>query len=317
MSFAYPGRSSAETVPWFLLVTVLAACASGARLHHDFDRVRRRYKWAVYGLGETQVSRETFNVQVVLEASSRFGDEFFMVNCDHFSICRPESKECDSYQHIVKLLNSVHTSEQERKTKGKIEGIVGAEPLVSSIVEHQLQHHVFLGLCGMGGVGKTTVAKLVFERLEDTFEYTCFFEDFKLISGNKDEMKERIWKQLRRYGKPISTEDTSLEVYVPLLRYEDAMALFLSYAFPGGKKPAGSLEDTVEKIVKRCDGLPLTLEVLGTYLSTVEDERIWEDFPDVLRAAESIDCLEERLWAKLQVSFDALHPDEREMWRVC
>jgi predicted ATPase len=50
-------------------------------------------------------------------------------------------------------------------------------------VEEKLKGVFFLALVGMGGIGKTTLAKKVFNSISRQFEYTCFVDNVKGIQG--------------------------------------------------------------------------------------------------------------------------------------
>ncbi|KAL3701130.1 hypothetical protein R1sor_019152 [Riccia sorocarpa] len=77
---------------------------------------------------------------------------------------------------------------------------LGIDSLLSALIGN-LEQHTFLGL---GGAGKTTMAELLFEELEEEFEYTCFVEELKLMTGSKDDFKGKIWTKMRRHGKSIA-----------------------------------------------------------------------------------------------------------------
>ncbi|KAL3679524.1 hypothetical protein R1sor_022480 [Riccia sorocarpa] len=100
---------------------------------------------------------------------------------------------------------------------------------------------------------------------------------------------------------------------IPLLSNEAAMQLFCKCALLMDEEPVEWMKGIIEEIVKGCGGLPLTLEVMGTYLRTIRRESIWKELPGALRKAEALPPLE-RVWAKLRVSYDALQEEEKNVF---
>lgn len=44
----------------------------------------------------------------------------------------------------------------------------------------------FIGIWGMGGIGKTTIARAVYEAIQGEFEFTCFLENIREVSETND-----------------------------------------------------------------------------------------------------------------------------------
>ncbi|KAL2641902.1 hypothetical protein R1flu_009489 [Riccia fluitans] len=224
----------------------------------------------------------------------------------------------------------------------------------------------------MGGVGKTTMAKLVFETLcaRGSFEYTCFTYDLKLIQGSSTQIKAKVWANICRYGQPIQSSGegvwdeirgkTLLLVFddidenrhadllqeiaegndqegsrfiatsrnkeilerlngiylyeVPVQNPHAAAELFMTHAFPEEKEPPFDLQHSVEKVVRGCARLPLTLEVTGKYLRGKRNVKLWDEIAEALENADSIRPVEEGVWAKLRLSYDSLRNEEKEMF---
>ncbi|KAL2623604.1 hypothetical protein R1flu_003809 [Riccia fluitans] len=345
-------------------------------LHQTGENLMHEIKWArkEHGynrpviLSMPESGRGKFRVS---EASSRFGDNYMTVSSDHFSVCKPSDKNSNKYKHLKDLIEDVQKRVELERSQSLMvpKVIVGVDVLVTEVLENHLRDHRFVGFSGLGGVGKTTLAKIIFNKVCAKFEFTCFVEEIKLISGTKEEIRKKVWEKMCHHGRPVqSSSDSSRDGWyqvvgksmfpvfddiedhrhadllqeiadsngmgdsrflltsrdtqrlqgceddvhiIPLdhLDDQDAKKLFTTYAFPN-QGPPESFEGVIQKIVVGCGGLPLTLEVLGKYLRSEPKEEVWAEIPVALRKCEDIADLEQRVWAKLKLSYDKLPGDE-------
>ncbi|KAL2623497.1 hypothetical protein R1flu_003702 [Riccia fluitans] len=345
-----------------------------ARLHEAFSELwrARTYRCTIFGLGEVESTPGSRRGRLhVREASSRFGDNYMTISSDHFSICKPSDKNSNKYKHLKDLIEDVQERvELERSQSLMVPKVtVGVDGLVTEVLGKHLRENRFVGFFGLGGVGKTTVAKIIFNKVCAKFEFTCFVEEIKLISGTKEEIKKKVWEKMCHHGRPVqSSRESSRDGWyqvvgksmflvfddiedhrhadllqeiadingmgesrflltsrdtqrlrgceddvhiIPLdhLDDQDAKKLFTTYAFPN-QEPPKSFEGVIQEIVVGCGGLPLTLEVLGKYLRSEPKEEVWAEIPIALRKCEDIADLEQRVWAKLKLSYDKLPGDE-------
>jgi hypothetical protein len=96
---------------------------------------------------------------------------------------------------------------------------------------------------------------------------------------------------------------------------EEAKELFLFQAFRITKVVKEGFEVIFDEIVQACDGLPLSLEVMGGFLHTKQQLEIWKDVLQRLRNAEALDGgKDDKLWRSLQISYDDLQPIECNMF---
>jgi hypothetical protein len=99
------------------------------------------------------------------------------------------------------------------------------------------------------------------------------------------------------------------------LNMEEAKELFLFQAFRITKVVKKGFEVIFDEIVQACDGLPLSLEVMGGFLHTKQQSEIWKDVLQRLCNAEALDGgKDDKLWRSLQISYEDLQPTECNMF---
>ncbi|XP_075633729.1 putative disease resistance RPP13-like protein 1 [Castanea sativa] len=192
------------------------------------------------------------------------------------------------------------------------------EPIVNLLLSNDAkgnEHLCVIPIAGMGGIGKTTLAQLIYndqritEHISISF-WVCVSEEFDVVRITKSILEAvtsqkcdttdfmiqtRLKKGLMGKKFLLVLDDVWNENYgdwellknpfkhgtlgskiIVTTRNEDCWCLFTNHAFENGNYNAyPELDKIGRKIIKKCDGLPLAAKALGALLHRKLDEEEW------------------------------------------
>ncbi|GAU37318.1 hypothetical protein TSUD_354750 [Trifolium subterraneum] len=274
--------------------------------------------------------------------------------------CRSEAELVQQIvEDVLAKLNSTSLSITEYPV-----GLESRVQKVIDFIENQLQKVSVIGIWGMGGSGKTTTAKVIYNQIHRKFVHRSFVENVREVCEKENRgiihlqqqllsdilnTKEKIhstasgttkikkrfqgkkvllvlddvttFEQLKAlYGNPkmfspgsvliVTTRDARLLKlvkvdYVCIMKEMDEMEsleLFNWHAFRQ-PSPVKGFSKFSRNVVAYCGGLPLALEVIGSYLY----ERTEEEWKSVLLKLQRIP--NDQVQEKLRISYDGLNDD--------
>eukprot|EP01018_Ginkgo_biloba_P005506 Gb_23307 [translate_table: standard] len=226
-----------------------------------------------------------------------------------------------------------------------------------------------VGIYGMGGLGKTTLSKALFNDIHSRFEASSFVsdiresaqqfnglkdlqrqilmdltgEDIRLnnVAHGKSQMRSRLGskralvilddvedhKQLEALGRSdwfgggsriivttrnkhvLNVGQTDEDYAMEGLEFEQALELFSWHSFLR-VCPDMDFSDLSQRIVNACNGLPLSLEIIGAHLFDKKDDtKCWDE---ALKRIESLQ--DEDLYKTLKISYNGLNYEEQQIF---
>ncbi|KAL6326214.1 hypothetical protein AAG906_001609 [Vitis piasezkii] len=220
---------------------------------------------------------------------------------------------------------------------------------LKSLIKIESNDVRMIGIYGLGGIGKTTIAKVVYNNISHQFESRIFLENVRerskdyssllqlqknflmvnrfhskkvlLILDDIDNLKqlqflagEHGWFGPRSRIIITSRDQHCLNVHgvdasykVEALSYKESIQLFCQHAFKQNI-PKSDYVDLSNHVVNYVKGLPLALEVLGSFLfyKSVPE---WESALQKLKENPNIEVQN-----VLKISFDGLDKKEQEIF---
>ncbi|XP_028778716.1 TMV resistance protein N-like [Neltuma alba] len=109
------------------------------------------------------------------------------------------------------------------KLPSHVDNLVGIESRardIMSLLEIGVDDRRFVGIWGMGGVGKTTLARVVFEKLSHKFEVCCFLVNVRETfekEGHVVSLQRKLLSPLKIKGMEISDDYEGMKMITKLL----------------------------------------------------------------------------------------------------
>ncbi|XP_011021441.1 PREDICTED: TMV resistance protein N-like [Populus euphratica] len=250
----------------------------------------------------------------------------------------------------------------------KLVGIDSRVEVLNGYIGEEVGKAIFIGICGMGGIGKTTVARVVYDRIRWQFEGSCFLANVREVFAEKygprrlqeqllseilmerasvcDSSRgiEMIKRRLRLkkillilddvddkeqleflaeepgwFGpgsriiitsrdKKVVPRNNNNKIYVAeKLNDDDALMLFSQKAFKNDH-PAEDFVELSKQVVGYANGLPLALEVIGSFLYA-------RSIPEWRSAINRMNEIPDgKIIDVLRISFDGLHESDKKIF---
>ncbi|CAN1784453.1 Disease resistance protein L6 [Linum perenne] len=224
--------------------------------------------------------------------------------------------------------------------------LVGVDSLIEDVIQLlnlDSANGKIIGIHGMGGLGKTTLAKAVYNKVSTRFERCCFLENVRDTLSNKDglvTLQNKIISDILRIdfikaknasdGIRIMRERVCkhkllivLDDFDERFQFEDVLGKLDSFSVDsrffittrdaskhafGVDSPLEDYAELSEEFVQVAAGLPLALKVIGSLLFHT-NKRFWE-----AKLIELQDIPPTKVQERLKISYNELTHSEKQIF---
>ncbi|KAL2628632.1 hypothetical protein R1flu_013318 [Riccia fluitans] len=194
-----------------------------------FRRLRVRYQWKALAVAETQLvdlaippksaaitAQRPFPYHgvMVMEGSSRYDVDLYLpVAANHFEVSRLSDRKSLAFKFLASFVEEMLNHWQQfhdqdfwsNCTVPKTFGLDGALQDLENMLSQKAYATGYIGLAGMGGVGKTTLAKSFVTRIcsgaSKAFEYSCILKVD--ASVNHENLEGYLLAKMYRWGRKM------------------------------------------------------------------------------------------------------------------
>ncbi|KAH8971302.1 hypothetical protein BDL97_02G133800 [Sphagnum fallax] len=135
--------------------------------------------------------------------------------------------------------------------------------------------------------------------------------------ANNATSKSRVLVNCRNWQILKSHVSEDGKMVMKSLEEEEARKLFMFYAFGDANHvPTKDFKDICMNIIKVCEGLPLSLKVLGSFLCNTKELEMWKGALSKLKSGKSLTGGNdnEELWSVLKISYEDLDKQNQNMF---
>ncbi|CAN1326168.1 Disease resistance protein L6 [Linum perenne] len=199
---------------------------------------------------------------------------------------------------IDKILAEVelHLRANYKLVTDELVGIDNHVDEVMKLLNLDSPNEKIVGIHGMGGLGKTTLAKAVYNKVSAQFERCCFLDNIRDMLSKTDGaiiLQNKIISEILR-------EDS--------YQARNASSLFSKHAFGGVDYPPKDYASLSKEFVQVAAGLPLAIKVIGSLLLHM-DKKFWEAKLVELKAIPPTKVQE-----RLKISYTELTYNEKQVF---
>uniref|UniRef100_A0A251SXJ3 Putative NB-ARC n=1 Tax=Helianthus annuus TaxID=4232 RepID=A0A251SXJ3_HELAN len=280
------------------------------------------------------------------EASTSMVRKLIPTCCTNFSLSHRLSPKLDSIttklQHLQKQnpglivkgekpkINTNRRNETSLPERDVVGREVETKKLLNQLLvgESSKENFSILPIVGLGGVGKTTLARILYNdtRVKDHFElmaWVCVSDEFDVFKISEtifecvatENKQFKDVNQLQIALREQFKDKRFLLVLDDVLSHEDALSLLALHALDVDNFDSHeTLKPQAEGIVKKCGALPLALKAIGRLLRTKTEGEEWDD---VLKSKiwdlENADAIV----PALRLSYHDLPADLKRLFAYC